>query len=1140
MNKRHLQLLGVPRVECNEGDVPRFRSLRTIALLGYLVAERRVLAREQLAALFWPDEPADRGKANLRRELHNLAQILPDCWEADRVQVAFVPTNQITIDLDTLQQYAVAGEWQAAAELLRGSFLEGIYLAESPEFESWLLGERERWRQQAEQSFNRAIGQLERQGDYLQAIKYAQRLVHLMPWQEEIHRQLMILLARTGDYNGAIAQFKRCQQTLEAELGVEPMSETFILYERIITIRNGLNFQSLPLNSLELVGRKTELDQLDQLLNDPSKPLVTLVGAGGIGKTRLALTAAARQQMRFLEGVVFVSLVGVEAAREEETVDLLIANLAAALNYRFAAQRPPRDLLLEFLADKELLLLLDNFEQLRVAADLLDDMLQNAPSIKLLVTSRERLGIKTEWVLEVVGLPYPPITFTPSFLNYPAITLFAQSAQRIWPEFELVGDNLTAAVRICQLVEGHPLAIELAASWLRAIPCPQIARQIEQSLDLLATTTPSVNARHRSMRLVLDDSWAILTGDEQLAFCRLAVFRGGFTLAAAEQVAQISLPVLGQLVDKSWLRRGHNSRYHIHELVRQYGNERLAAQPTLLTKTQEQHHQFYATYLEARRAAVEEIPNPAALTELSQEVENLRAAWAWLVTQSDLQKLAFYLNGLWSFYQQMGWYKEAIYLLRQVIDHPQATTLQQLRWHYWLGDAYYQLGEIQPSQTNLTMALTLAGWKIPNNTVGTAIMIVRSLLRQMMHRMGPAIFIGRANEPKAKFDLAAGAAFQLSQLSFLVGKLGTAFLIIFEMLNRAERMEEIDDMATWYAGYALAASLLISMDRLSRWLMDRYAKLCKALLPSVQQPDKKAQAFLLLMLANTGQGNWQQSKWTITQAIEIYQILELPRQLDVAHTLAGELHALLGEFAQSRHYYALECASAKQRNDPFAKLWGFVGQAECSIHLGDMSHTKLKSYLDAALALPQENFDESQKIRLYGCQAQVYLAQDELVLAQQAAETVLSLIEHNPIPTYWALEGYSGVMEVYLRLWENGQHSKRVTMETEAFAKAANAVCQGFWQMTRVYAIARPRANIYQGTIHWLNGKHKKAHQAWQKGINHDKALGMRFDEGLAHYEMARHLPVEDTERQVNLHQAIRIFSELGTGYDLERAQALM
>ncbi|MCB9156314.1 MAG: hypothetical protein H6645_04270 [Caldilineaceae bacterium] len=178
----------------SSSDVPRFRSQRTIALLGYLVAEQRVLAREQLAALFWPDEPTDKGKANLRRELHNLAQILPDCWEADRVQVAFVPTHQTTVDLDVLQQYTAAGEWQAAAELLRSDFLEGIDLAENPEFETWLLGEREHWRQQAETILTQLIAQQSRLAHYHEALRHARRLLRLTPWNESIHRQVMLML----------------------------------------------------------------------------------------------------------------------------------------------------------------------------------------------------------------------------------------------------------------------------------------------------------------------------------------------------------------------------------------------------------------------------------------------------------------------------------------------------------------------------------------------------------------------------------------------------------------------------------------------------------------------------------------------------------------------------------------------------------------------------------------------------------------------------------------------------------------------------------------------------------------------------------------------------------------------------------
>ena len=246
---RRLQLLGpatvarIPKThkdavesrgdERPAGTVPRFRSRRTIALLAYLVAERRPIGREHLALLFWPDEAPSRGRGNLRRELHNLAQILPDCWELDRQAVAFIPSANTFVDLYQFPQLEAQERWAEAAELLGGEFLEGLFLDHNPEFENWLLGERERWRGRAETVLRRVIEGHTRRGQYTDALHHARRLLQLSPWDEETHRHIMRLLAWTGQRGAALRQFESCRRALREELDIEPALETITLYRQI-------------------------------------------------------------------------------------------------------------------------------------------------------------------------------------------------------------------------------------------------------------------------------------------------------------------------------------------------------------------------------------------------------------------------------------------------------------------------------------------------------------------------------------------------------------------------------------------------------------------------------------------------------------------------------------------------------------------------------------------------------------------------------------------------------------------------------------------------------------------------------------------------------------------------------------------
>ncbi|MFL7867708.1 MAG: AAA family ATPase, partial [Anaerolineales bacterium] len=317
---RHLWLLGPARVEQGQnlqkeaqenktGAVPRFRSRRTVGLLGYLVSERRPAARDHLAALFWPDEEPSRGRANLSRELHNLSQILPDCWQMDRQSVTFCPAAGTTVDIDDLQQLEEQKRWGEAADLLGGEFLEGLYLDDTLEFESWLLGERERWRSRAEIILTRVITGYMRRGRYTDSLLYARRLLQFIPWHEATHARVMRLLAWTGQRGSALRQYERCRQTLWEELGVQPSDETSNLFHQIQAGKLDLPPQLPAFLTSEkarrkfewkpFVGREDELAQLNTVMAGSlagDGQVILITGGPGRGKTAL-LDAFARQAM---------------------------------------------------------------------------------------------------------------------------------------------------------------------------------------------------------------------------------------------------------------------------------------------------------------------------------------------------------------------------------------------------------------------------------------------------------------------------------------------------------------------------------------------------------------------------------------------------------------------------------------------------------------------------------------------------------------------------------------------------------------------------------------------------------------------------------------------------------------------------
>jgi predicted ATPase/DNA-binding SARP family transcriptional activator len=638
MAQQSLQLLGPAQVAWETGAPPRFRSKRTVALLGYLVAERRRCTRDSLAALFWPEELLTTGRANLRRELHNLANLLPGCWQADHNTVSFVPGDDTQVDLDMLRRLEAEEQWAAAAEYARGEFLEGLYPDENLELESWLLGERERWRQRTGQVLLRAAQSEQQRGNSRQACRYLARLLKLVPWHEESHRQMMELLARSGQLSAALRQYELCREVLAEELAVAPSLATTALYERI-KMAMALPPHNLPLQATPLIGREDDVAALREQLAGAECRLLTLTGVGGIGKSRLALEVAralATEDPRlFLHGVDFVPLVGVDGPD-------LIAAIGAGLGIAFSGQQPADQQLLSYLREMELLLLLDNYEHLLPDTRLLAAILQQAPGVKLLVTSRERLQLHEEWLFAVDGLPYPTqeelARGESDASEYGAVRLFAARARRVQRRFSLATAGREVAA-ICRLVQGMPLALELAAARLNSLAPADVLAELENGLDILAMEMANGAPRHSSLRAAFAGSWAALSAEEQEVLNQLSLFRGGFTRDAAAAVTGATVPVLGSLSDKSLIRLLPAGRYEMHELLRQYAAEQLAAEPGGEAASRERYAAYYGDFLREREERLLETDQEETLHELEREMDNVRAGWRWLVEHEKVEVL---------------------------------------------------------------------------------------------------------------------------------------------------------------------------------------------------------------------------------------------------------------------------------------------------------------------------------------------------------------------------------------------------------------------------------------------------------------------------------------------------------------------
>ena len=349
------------------------------------------------------------------------------------------------------------------------------------------------------------------------------------------------------------------------------------------------------LDTTSFIGREKEYADIHQLLAQPDCRLLTLVGPGGIGKTRLAL------QLNKLLGDKFTRGSFVAYLQPLRSAEFFASAVADALGVSLTGQEPPLVQLAHYLSDKEALIIMDNFEHLLDAAEQLATLLSATPHIKYLITSREALNLQEEWLYPLSGLAFPTDAATEQ--NDDAVQLFNDRAQHVYPDF-VPDKEVEAVIRICQLVEGLPLALELAAAWRKTLACQAIADEIQGGLAFLTTRHRNVLARHHSMQTVFDQTWQRLNEREQAVFKRLSVFRGGFLREAVAAVTGASLPILSALVDKSLLRLDSNGRYQIHELLRQYAAEQLEKSADDVAQTQSNHAAFYIQFLHQRSGDV--------------------------------------------------------------------------------------------------------------------------------------------------------------------------------------------------------------------------------------------------------------------------------------------------------------------------------------------------------------------------------------------------------------------------------------------------------------------------------------------------------------------------------------------------------
>ncbi len=669
-----IHLLGPFEVICEGQLVIAFKSDKARALLAYLVCEvDRPQPRGELAGLFWPGYPVKEGLDHLDDALSSLEDTLnvpqtgPHYILIHKNTVQFNPNSNCRVDLWDLRQALADGSIQklkSGLSLYRSRFLEDFSLEDCPAFDAWLSSEGKRIQQEVILGFYRLATHYEERGDYDMALFAVEQVREIDPFGEDSCHRMMQLLALNGQRELALDQYHLCCKVLRNELRVEPSREIRQLYKAIRSKSfpprpSGPRWDTLPHQTTPFIGREAALIALGDLLTNPEIPLVTIRGPGGIGKTRLALQVAMAHRTYFRDGVYFISLGSLNDPEQ------IVPAIAAATGfYFFRGAEGQETQLFNYLRDKSMLLVIDNIEHLSAGAPFIADLQHSTRGLRVLATSRDRLNLSFETVFTLDGMDWvdpegAPETDLIDMLQPEAVQLFIQCARRVDRDFEMKAGDLAHIQQICELVGGSPLGIVLVAPWVSSLPISEIAIALQQDHDLLTSQNQDLMDQQTILRAVFNHSWKRLSTREQDILVRLAVFKGGFTFQAAQEITGAILTDLMELERKALIQYSFEvGRYEFHNLTWQFVFERLSALPLVHHSINVAHSSWYISILRTWFSESQGSRQLTTLQLIEWDIENIRAAWDWEIARGHTLNLERALNGLCFYYQWRGQYQD--------------------------------------------------------------------------------------------------------------------------------------------------------------------------------------------------------------------------------------------------------------------------------------------------------------------------------------------------------------------------------------------------------------------------------------------------------------------------------------------------
>ncbi len=1023
-----IHLFGSPRFVL-AGEPLRLSRRKSIALLAYLVVTDQPQSRDAFLGLLWPEYESAAARANLRRDLSWMRRMLPDdLLVVDRLQIDINPAAGAWLDVQAFEAGITAVAQHVhqsdelcdecaqrlaeAVDLYEGDFMAGFSLADSAEFEEWHFFQREEYRAKMVESLQQLISWCRGQQQYEQGIAYGRRWLALDPWHEQAHRALMTLYALTDQQAAALRQYDECVRLLEEELGIEPESETQVLFEAIRNREFGkadlkengaekdaggqkpeeaakdeilpTDFElPLPTPITPFIGREQELANIVELLSRPETRLITVVGPGGMGKTRLALAVATAVMPHFKHDAHLISLASLSVPEH------IVPTVASTLNLGLSGTNPQSQLL-DYLRDKEMLLLMDNFEHLLPGASFLMDVLQAAPKVKILVTSRERLNLTSEAVFVLGGLS---VTHEDKTELSQAFQLFQHHVSLVRSNLVLQAEDYQIINQICEMVDGMPLALILAASWSEILAFTEIAEEIDRSLDFLETDMTDMPQRQRSIRAIFEGSWRRLTDEEKRTFSQLSLFRGGFTRLAAQAITGVTLLTLRGLVRKLFLTLETNGRYQIHELLRQFGAESLAKQTLATPDIYERHAAYYCQVLQDHWQSLQGRDHKAALAEIGVDIQNIQAAWEWVVAQKRDDMFVIARDSLGYFYEWQGryetgnmafqqaseawpndpanliWHGRFLYILGQtatavsklqqaiiLLEQRNLPTIdmqqQKGRSLQYLGKIRLHQGQVEVAQAHLKESLTL--YKVANDDLSVAHVLID--LGYVAHELSNYLVANNYFEQGLHIyrtlGYERGVAKALEQMSLMAryqGDIEASEQLALESLDIYEKLGELPDLARGQSNLGIALNF---MGRFA----DGETLLQKSLAILIDIGDREwlVETRIRLGAVQHHLGKLAEARQAFEIALSLAQTISLSQGIGFALHMLGEVAIAEEKYGEAEQHLRQCIALFQQRHKP-----SYIGRAcsvlgICYLEAGDTKQSQryLLEALQIGVAVP--------------------------------------------------------------------------------------------------------------------------------------------------------------------------------------------